>query len=64
MASKKPVLANDFDCFVSGFLSETFAKGVLPDYGYQKNHLPKTTGRERHSQSILTLIDWEDSEDS
>ena len=27
--------------FVAGWFTDTFEKGVQPDYGYPKNHLPE-----------------------
>jgi hypothetical protein len=30
--------------FIEGYLTDRFAAGDLPTYGFPKNHLPETTG--------------------
>lgn len=48
--------------FITGFLHSTFESGVRPKHARRDSGLPKTNGEHRHVPSILTFVDWGNTE--
>ncbi len=41
--------------FIEGYLHSGIERGDLPEYGYQGNHLPATSGKIRKIESSLAI---------
>lgn len=50
-------LPEDFerDPYLRGYLHQLVESGDFPEYGYQTNHLPKTTNKPRAIESGFSL---------
>jgi len=41
--------------YVEGYLHSRISSGDFPEYGYESNHLPETTGVERDIKTIFDI---------